>query len=446
MRTSSAATWQIVRAERRQLAADLAGLRADQWSVPSLCPGWDVHDVLAHVVDTARTGRLSFVRDLLRARLDFDRANDNGISRYRRHDPRDTLAALEEAVELTRTPPAALATRLVEAIVHGEDIRRPLGIPGSYPEPAILQALAHQLRTPVSFGGGRERAAGLRLIDRRTGATWGQGADVEADALDLLLAVSGRRVDRESLTGSGASRLSAAATATSVESETASPTGRGSRDTARTRDDRLWALVRAERTALAEDLSTLEPKQWGHETLCGRWDVEQVVAHLTAAASLNRWQWLRSMVGARFRPDVHNERRLTEHRGRTPAETLDRFRAVIGSTTAPSGHTPAYLGEVLVHAQDIRWPLRLRGTPSVEALTPVAEFFARRNFTVAGRTHVAGLHLRADDGPFRTGAGPLVTGSTLALVMSMAGRASYLDHLKGSGVPILRSRLHGAAG
>lgn len=222
MRHSSAAIWRIVRAERCRLAADLAGLPVEQWNVPSLCPGWDVHDVLAHVVDTARTGRLSFVRDMLRARMDFDRANENGIARCRRQNPQDTLAALEEVVGLTRTPPAALASRLVEAVVHGEDIRRPLGIAGTYPEPAILQALVYQLRTPVSFGGGRERAAGLRLVDRRTGATWGQGDDVEADAIDLLLAVSGRQVSRGDFTGSGASRLNGAAAAP-VTGETVSP-------------------------------------------------------------------------------------------------------------------------------------------------------------------------------------------------------------------------------
>src|ERR1019366_6518064 len=123
----------------------------------------------------------------------------------------------------------------------------------------------------------------------------------------------------------------------------------------------------------------------------------------------------------------------------------DRFHAIIGSTAAPSGHTPAYLGEVIVHAQDIRLPLGLSRTPDVDALTPVAEFFARRNFTVASRTAVAGLQLRADDGPFATGTGPLVTGSTLALVMSMADRVPYVDQLDGSGVPTLRTRVHGTA-
>ncbi|MFZ3306982.1 MAG: maleylpyruvate isomerase family mycothiol-dependent enzyme [Mycobacterium sp.] len=203
----------------------------------------------------------------------------------------------------------------------------------------------------------------------------------------------------------------------------------------------LWALAHAERAALAEDLSGISPEQWRRGTLCGKWDVEEVVAHLTAAASLNQWKWLRSMLGARMRPDVHNQRRLVEHRGSTPAGTLDRFRAVIYSTTAPSAHIPAYLGEVVVHAQDIRHPLGLVGTPSVDALTPVAAFFARRDFAVASRTRVAGLQLRADDGPFIAGRGSLVTGSTLALVMSMAGRAPYVDELNGPGVQLLRSRV-----
>ena len=214
---------------------------------------------------------------------------------------------------------------------------------------------------------------------------------------------------------------------------------------ARSRDDHLWALAHAERAALAEDLLGLDAEQWRHGTLCGQWDVEEVVAHLIAAASLNQWRWVRSMLGARFRVDVHNQRRMDEHRGGTPAETLERFHAIIGNTIAPSGHTPAYLGEVVVHAQDIRQPLGLPRTPDVDALTPVADFFARRNFAVASRTAVTGLQLRADDGSFTTGTGPLVTGSTLALVMSMAGRAPYVDQLDGPGVPTLRARVHGAA-
>lgn len=213
---------------------------------------------------------------------------------------------------------------------------------------------------------------------------------------------------------------------------------------ARSQDDYLWALAHGERAALAEDLSDFTAEQWRHATLCGQWDVEEVVAHLTAAASLNQWRWARSMLGARFRVDVHNQRRMVEHRGSTPAETLDRFRAIIGSSTAPSGYPPAHLGEVVVHAQDIRQPLGLPRTPDVEALTPVAAFFAPRDCTVASRSTIAGLHVRADDGSFAVGTGSLVTGSTLALVMSTAGRGAYVDQLDGPGVTTLRARVRDA--
>jgi uncharacterized protein (TIGR03083 family) len=212
-------------------------------------------------------------------------------------------------------------------------------------------------------------------------------------------------------------------------------------DMAKPQDDHLWALAHAERAALADDLAELTEEQWQVGTLCERWNVEEVLAHLTAAASLNQWKWLRSMLFARLRPDVHNQRRMAEHRGSDPAETLDRFRAVIDSTMAPSGHVPAWLGEVVVHAQDIRQPLGLAKTPDIDVLTPVAEFFARRNFAVPSSSRVADLQVRADDGPFVAGDGALVTGSTLALVMSMAGRTHYVDELDGPGVQLLRTRL-----
>ncbi|MGX5357492.1 maleylpyruvate isomerase family mycothiol-dependent enzyme [Kocuria sp. KH4] len=208
----------------------------------------------------------------------------------------------------------------------------------------------------------------------------------------------------------------------------------------RTSASDLWPAVHAERAALAEDLAGLDEDRWAQQSLCGRWSVEEVVAHLTAAASLGRLRWIRSMLGARFDADRHNQRRLAEHRGATPAETLRRFEAVIGSRTAPTGDTAAWLGEVVVHAQDIRRPLGLPRTPPVGTVTEVARFFASRDFAVASRSAAEGLHLVATDGPFETGSGPGVRGTTLALTLAMAGRAAYCDDLTGEGVPLLRSR------
>lgn len=119
----------------------------------------------------------------------------------------------------------------------------------------------------------------------------------------------------------------------------------------------IWTAVHAERAALAENLANLDDEQWAQQSLCGRWTVQEVVAHLTAAAGIGRLRWLASIIGARFDAGVHNQRRLAEHLGAHPAQTLQQFRRIITRTTAASGHTPAWLGEVVVHAQDIGRPL-----------------------------------------------------------------------------------------
>lgn len=200
-------------------------------------------------------------------------------------------------------------------------------------------------------------------------------------------------------------------------------------------------MAHSERAALADDLADLDDAQWAQQSLCGRWTVEEVLAHLTAAASTGRLRWLISVAGARFDFDKHNARRLAEHRGATPAETLERFREIIPGTTSTFGPTAAWLGEVVVHAQDIRYPLGLSRQPSVEAVTEVARFYASRDFTVSGHTVIEGLRLEATDGPFAEGTGALVSGTTLALTMAMAGRAMYCEELTGPGLGALRDRL-----
>ncbi|WP_067652003.1 maleylpyruvate isomerase family mycothiol-dependent enzyme [Nocardia harenae] len=202
-------------------------------------------------------------------------------------------------------------------------------------------------------------------------------------------------------------------------------------------DPALWAMIHTERRALADDLAELSAEQWAAPSLCSEWTVEEVVAHLTAAADTGPVRWVRSMAGARFDAAKHNARRIAQYRGADPAETLARFLAVVDSTTAASGHTAAWLGEVVVHAQDIRQPLGLPARPGLEACTQVARFFASRNFAVNSKDAVAGLRLEATDGPFAAGAGPLVTGPTLALVMAMAGRGAYRAELTGPAVAAL---------
>ncbi|MFF5340491.1 maleylpyruvate isomerase family mycothiol-dependent enzyme [Streptomyces althioticus] len=205
-------------------------------------------------------------------------------------------------------------------------------------------------------------------------------------------------------------------------------------------DRTVWSMIRAERTALADDLGPLTAEQWATPSLCDGLTVREVLAHLTAGASLNTLKWLAGVVRCRFDFDRQVAMRLAEQLGSRPADTLDRFRRVIPGTTKPPLPAVAMLGETVVHGEDIRRPLGIRRTYPVETVTAVAEYYRGTDLVVVAKGRIGGLRLAADDGPFATGDGPLVTGPTLALVMAMTGRAACCDELDGDGVGTLRRR------
>lgn len=199
--------WQLVHQERSALVGDLRGLSRAQWDTPSLCAGWSVHDVLAHLIDVDKTTRLGFVRRIIAARFDFDRDNQTGVDRERHTDPAQTLEAFEAVISFTATPPADLATRLIEEIAHGEDIRRPLGIRRAYPIESVLAALGYLVKTSQKLGGGKERCAGLHLTATDAEFSHGEGPEIQGKAVGLLMVLSGRKVDPSELTGPGATEF-----------------------------------------------------------------------------------------------------------------------------------------------------------------------------------------------------------------------------------------------
>ncbi len=170
--------WPLVHAERAALIVDLAHLADDRWAHASLCGDWTVHDVAAHLINNAKTSRLGIVRDMVRARLDFDRQNAQGVERERGATPRETLARLRQVATRRSTPPAPLDSRLVEEVVHGEDIRRPLGIKRAYPAEAVFRSLRYQARTPVSLSAAKQLVATVRLKTTDADVSIGDGPEV----------------------------------------------------------------------------------------------------------------------------------------------------------------------------------------------------------------------------------------------------------------------------
>lgn len=201
-----------------------------------------------------------------------------------------------------------------------------------------------------------------------------------------------------------------------------------------------WSLVHAERAALAADLAKLAEHHWATQSLCDQFTVREVLAHLTAGASLNPVRWMAGVLRCRFDFDRQVAMRLAEHLGATPRETLARFRRVVTSTTKPPLPIVAMLGEAIVHGEDIRRPLQIERDYPVTTLTMVAAYYQGSDMPARTRWRASGLRLTATDGPFAAGAGPRVSGTTLALIMAMAGRLPYCDELDGDGVAVLHER------
>jgi len=202
----------------------------------------------------------------------------------------------------------------------------------------------------------------------------------------------------------------------------------------------LWTLVAAERGALADDVAGLTPEQWASRSLCPDWTVRDIVAHLTAAASTSPGAFFGQFAKAGFNFDKYANDGLSRQLGTDTDATLAGFRAVQGSKTCPPGPKPTWLGEVVVHAEDIRRPLGIAHRYDPEAVREVADFYKGSNTLIGAKNRIAGLALKATDQDWSNGTGPAVEGPLLSLVMAMTGRKAHVEDLTGEGVERLGSR------
>ena len=123
-----------------------------------------------------------------------------------------------------------------------------------------------------------------------------------------------------------------------------------------------------------------------------------------------------------------------------PARTLQSFEEVQTSKKHPPGPTDTWLGETIVHSEDIRRALGIQHKYPTDAVVTVAEFYKGSNLLIGSKSRIAGLTMRATDADWSHGTGPEVSGPILSLVMAMTGRKQADDDLAGDGVATLRSR------
>jgi uncharacterized protein (TIGR03083 family) len=192
--------------ERRDLAELLAYLTPEQWRHESLCEGWTVRDVVAHVVSFEELSWLGVVAAFARNGIGGGRVNQARLDVYRDHQPQQ-LVDLLRAHLTPRGLTAAFGGRigLTDCLIHHQDIRRPLGIPRAIPQQRLVTALNFSLRSPVLPS--KRNGVGLRL--RATDFDWqhGDGDELSGPAESILLALAGRIDALSELEGPGLTRL-----------------------------------------------------------------------------------------------------------------------------------------------------------------------------------------------------------------------------------------------
>jgi len=198
--------WPVIHAERTALADDLAGLSDEQWKTPSLCSGWTVQDVVGHMVATARMTPPKFLGHFFGSGFNFDKMAAKDVAAETAGGPAATLAALREVTPRTTAPPGPIDAMLGEALVHPEDVRRPLGIKHEYPTDAVVRVLDFFKKSNLIIGS-KNRISGVTL--RATDVDWthGSGPEVTGPAHSLLMAMTGRKDALADLSGDGVDTL-----------------------------------------------------------------------------------------------------------------------------------------------------------------------------------------------------------------------------------------------
>jgi uncharacterized protein (TIGR03083 family) len=204
--TSNADLWKLIHDQRAKVGDALATLTDADWETASLCSGWRMHDVVAHMVETHVMTPPRFVGRFVASGFRFNTFAANGVALHATQTPASLLAQFRESAPRTTAPPGPKVTWLAEAVIHGEDVVRPTGRAVAI-SPVTLAAVADFVHGSTPLLHGKQRSAGLRL--RATDIDWtaGDGPEVSGPGVSLILAITGRQPALSDLTGDGVEML-----------------------------------------------------------------------------------------------------------------------------------------------------------------------------------------------------------------------------------------------
>jgi uncharacterized protein (TIGR03083 family) len=164
---------------------------AATWDAPTLCAGWQVRHVVAHVTMAARMTPEQFGAEMAAARGDFAVLSDTVAARDGALPADDLLAQLRSPVLHAWQPPGGgAAGALSHAVIHSLDVTVAVGAPTVAPTEGVV-AVLDQLSAADGAIFGID-LSGVRLEATDTGWNRGDGDVVRADSGALVVLLSGR--------------------------------------------------------------------------------------------------------------------------------------------------------------------------------------------------------------------------------------------------------------
>jgi uncharacterized protein (TIGR03083 family) len=202
-------TWELVDAERKDSVALLESLESPQWEMPSLCEGWTVRDVAAHLSSPANWELVPFGLELLRSGFNMNKATARDAVRRGRRDTHELIEEFRGTIGKRRKPPGTKpATVLNDMVVHAQDIRRPLGLTRDVPSERVRVCLDY-VKGMQPIYGAKKRVAGLKLVATDMDWTHGDGPEVRGTGEALLMILNGRKDALADVEGPGTATLAA---------------------------------------------------------------------------------------------------------------------------------------------------------------------------------------------------------------------------------------------
>ncbi|MFJ7210513.1 maleylpyruvate isomerase family mycothiol-dependent enzyme [Amycolatopsis sp. NPDC098790] len=197
----------LIAAERRELAALLDDLSPGQWASPTLCDGWRVAEVVAHVTMPFRFSTGRFVREMVKSGGRFNRMADRLARQEAAELSRDELiASLRDNAEHPWQPPGGgPAGALSHDVIHGLDITTALGLDRRVPLERLEIVLGGVKPKQVKYFGTDLAGVCLRADDLDW--SYGTGTPVAGAAQDLLLVLCNRRLPAGRLRGESSARF-----------------------------------------------------------------------------------------------------------------------------------------------------------------------------------------------------------------------------------------------